>query len=305
MIVRSMASATSPLTIAFAAGRGRPCSEADLAAVHAALVDGMENARRAYPAVDLPGTELAEHLGRLLADERDPVEGLKGLRVTDLYLCLACMRGHARAIATFDAKVLAQLDGAIAGAGASADRIDEVKQRLRERLLVDTPDHPAKINAYHGRGSLRNWVKVVAVREALVVLKKDGRRVDHDDEQLEASLDVDRDPELAFVKQQYRAEFRLSFAEALASLSSRDRTVLRLQHVDRLTLDQTAAVLHVHRATIARWNARIRDALLKRTRGALARRLRIELNELDSIMRLIQSNLEVSVRRLLKPETDA
>jgi RNA polymerase sigma-70 factor (ECF subfamily) len=294
--------AALPLADAFAGGYGRAFDGDERATLERLLAEGLDAARGAHPELELDPTDVARELGRLLERTSDPALSLADVRLTDLYLALGCVRGRADALAAFEEQVLGRLDAVIAGAGASAERVEEVKQRLREKLFVHRPDRPAKISAYHGRGSLRNWVKVVAVRETLLVLEKDMRHVDHDDDQLEASLEVERDPELAFVKQQYRGEFKLSFAEALASLTSRDRTALRLQHVDRLTLDQTAVALNVHRATIARWNTRIRTALLERTREALGRRLKVGHGELDSIIRLIQSNLDVSVRRLLNPE---
>lgn len=290
----------TPLADAFLADR--EATAEDRARLDTSLRQAFADAARAYADVSVDTVSFARHLGGLLQPADDLLAGLAALRIDDLWLCFACASGASGGIATFETQILARLDAAIAGAGASPERIDEVKQRLREKLFVDHPERPAKIAAYHGRGSLRNWVRVIAVREALALLERDHRVVEPDDDALEASLEIDRDPELAFLKGHYRTEFSRSFADALAAMTSRDRTVLRLQHVDRLTLDQTAAVLNVHRATIARWNARIREELLIRTRDSLGRRLKIDAGEFESIMRLIQSNLEVSVRRLLAPE---
>jgi RNA polymerase sigma-70 factor (ECF subfamily) len=292
---------TTALADAFAAASGHTLAAAGRSLLQDAIVSAIAGARRANPGVEIDAEHFARHLGQLVGANEDPLAGVAMLRIDDLWLCLACAAGDPVAIASFDTRVLGRVDAAIAAVDTSADCVDEVKQRLREKLFVARPDRPAKIAAYRGRGSLRSWVRVVAVRETLALIERERRIVEPDDA-LAASLEVGRDPELAFLAAHYREAFRGSFAEALAALPARDRSVLRLQHVDHLTLDQTAAILGVHRATVARWNGRIREELLVRTKDALARGLRIDAAELESVMRLIQSNLEVSVRRLLAAE---
>ncbi|MBN1606671.1 MAG: transcriptional regulator, partial [Polyangiaceae bacterium] len=66
-----------------------------------------------------------------------------------------------------------------------------------------------------------------------------------------------------------------------------------------LTIDEIAAAFGIHRATAARRVARARSALLAATRRELGERLRMSTAALKSVMRLIQSQLHASVRRLL------
>jgi RNA polymerase sigma-70 factor (ECF subfamily) len=61
----------------------------------------------------------------------------------------------------------------------------------------------------------------------------------------------------------------------------------------------------VHRVTITRWLNRIKENLLEETRFGLAARLAVSGEELESIMRLIQSQLHVSIRGMLGEEPDA
>lgn len=58
----------------------------------------------------------------------------------------------------------------------------------------------------------------------------------------------------------------------------------------------------VHRATVARWIATLRGTLLERTREALVSRLRLSPAELDSVLRLIDSHLEVGLEGALSDE---
>jgi RNA polymerase sigma-70 factor (ECF subfamily) len=58
----------------------------------------------------------------------------------------------------------------------------------------------------------------------------------------------------------------------------------------------------VHRGTAARWLDRCTRALLSATRRTLANRLRVDRADVDSILRLVRSRLEVSIRGALAAE---
>jgi RNA polymerase sigma-70 factor (ECF subfamily) len=101
------------------------------------------------------------------------------------------------------------------------------------------------------------------------------------------------------MKARYQAAFRAAFEDAVRRLEPRDRNLLRLHHLDAVTLDQLAAMYGVHRATAVRWLSDVRRRLLADTRRSLRAALGVAEDELDSVMALIESRLDVSVRRLL------
>jgi RNA polymerase sigma-70 factor (ECF subfamily) len=68
--------------------------------------------------------------------------------------------------------------------------------------------------------------------------------------------------------------------------------------VDGLTIDEIGALYRVHRATAARWLARAQVGLTKEIRAALIRTLNLQPAELRSVLRLIRSGLQVSLRSL-------
>jgi RNA polymerase sigma-70 factor (ECF subfamily) len=109
----------------------------------------------------------------------------------------------------------------------------------------------------------------------------------------------DDDPELAYMKATYRAAFKAAFQEALESLQGRERTLLKQQIVDGLGIDELGALYDVHRATAARWVAAAREKLLVRTRRTFMLRARISSDECESIMRMVRSQLDVSLHRRL------
>ena len=92
--------------------------------------------------------------------------------------------------------------------------------------------------------------------------------------------------------------------EAIAELDAEDRTLLRQQIVDQLSIDEIGAAFGVHRATAARWLQRARGALVTATRGRLAARLKLTVDQIDSVIRLVQSQLDASVIRYLREEDE-
>ena len=72
-----------------------------------------------------------------------------------------------------------------------------------------------------------------------------------------------------------------------------------------MNIDEIGALYNVHRSTIARWRAACREALAERTRAILVAELNISTEDLDSLVRLIQSQFDVSLYRLLESSGDA
>lgn len=246
----------------------------------------------AWPTVAIAQDVLASRLG-------DRLEG--DVRGADLYLAVALELGDRAALQVFESSLVPALRAALGRACKSAAVIDEVVQRVRVRVLVGSDDAPAKITSYTGRGSLGAWLRVTAMRAALKLLRKDTRETPADDAILEARAEVD-DPELAYMKAAYRASFRAAFQEALESLHPKERTLLKQQIVDGLGIDELGALYQVHRATAARWVASAREKLLGRTRRTFMLRARITSDECESIMRLVKSQLDVSLHRRLTTE---
>ena len=61
----------------------------------------------------------------------------------------------------------------------------------------------------------------------------------------------------------------------------------------------------MHRSTVARWRADARDKLLAGTRRFFREQVRVSAGEFDSILRLIGSQLDVSLSRLLEVGAEA
>src|SRR5262249_39179513 len=93
----------------------------------------------------------------------------------------------------------------------------------------------------------------------------------------------------------YRGAFRDAFRAAVKALGDDQRLLLRQNVLDGLSIDRLAVFYRVHRATVARRLESARKALLDGTHRMLAARLQVRAEEVESILRLIASQLEVSL----------
>ena len=62
---------------------------------------------------------------------------------------------------------------------------------------------------------------------------------------------------------------------------------------------ELAPAFRAHRATVARWIAAAREQLLNDTRSQIRAQLDVGPDTVDSILRGVESSLEISVTRLL------
>jgi RNA polymerase sigma-70 factor (ECF subfamily) len=267
---------------------------ASRARLDTALSDAVARGRAAWPALDLDASGFIAHVASRLPADNDPEAALEVLHVGDLYLAFGCLAGDSGALSAFEAAHLTDL-GAVARVDSSPAFVDEVRQRLRVHLFVADS---GKISEYSGRGPLGGWVRVVALRLGHMMRRSGKREVSDDDSA--AELLAGGDPELEFIKQRYRGEFVSAVREAVKGLDKRNRTLLRLNLVDRLNIEKIGVLYGVHRATVATWIANARKEILSATRKALQERLKLSHDEFESLMGLVVSNLEVSLNRLLQ-----
>ena len=298
----------------------RPFLEAAPAAVRPALEGVVDLDRRlwtlvaegraAWPDFAIDAKLLVEFVARQLTSELADA-ALDGLRPADLYLACACARGVNGAIAAFDRDYMREVDIALARMRIGDSRLKDVKQLVRQRLFVGggtagAPTSAGKISEYGGRGDLRRWVRSVAVRTCLNELRKGKREVLVDDDHLIAQHAISQDdPEVEYMKRTYSTEFKAAFAEALGQLGPREQTLLRYHHVDGLNIDEIGAIYRVHRVTAFRWIEKAKEQLVKTTLETLRARLKLPASELESVLRMIRSQIHLSLVRHLGGPTDS
>ena len=257
----------------------------------AVLAEALARARQAWPRLVLDPDAFLAWLAPKLVDRA----GSAGLRIEALALAFACAQGDAAAIATFEREHGHDIDVALARLHVPGSAVADVRQRVLARLFAGPS---AKIASYSGTGELGHWVRTVAARVA--VSSQRGRApLDRVVATPSAVPDSPRDPELDWLRRQYQHEFRTAFGAALAGLDEDDRVLLRFKFVDGLTLDDLARLYGIHRATVARRVAALREDLVRATREQLGGPLRVRRQDLESLVRLVRSDFELSLSRLL------
>ncbi len=264
-------------------------------AVRARAQQAIAACARAWPDVRIDPDALHARLretGAADVDER---------HLADLGLASACLAGDPAAQRALDRMIRAEAQRVVGELRQPAWLADEVHQELGGRLLVAAPGAAPRLASYAGGAPLGRWLGVAAMRTALNLIR--GARpetpLDGDHEVAAAILP----PELAVVRDRYRAEVEAAVRAAFDALdSARDRNLLRLYYLERIGLDQLGKLFGVHGSTVSRWLTALRASVLEDVRVRLSERLGLAGNygDVDSLIRAVQSELDLTLSRLLR-----
>jgi len=247
----------------------------------------LASARDAWPDLEVADAVFLAHLERCAGDQLG-----RDLDFAAIYLGCACVHGDARALAAFEAAYLGELPKMLARITRDPALVDEVLQQLRIKLFVG--DHPA-IERYL-RGSLAAWLRVIASRLAIDLLRQRDRPVGDPALELASLADT---AEHALLAAAYRAPVEAAFAAALAALEPTDRSMLRLCFVEGVGLEGIGRIYQLSKSAVSRRLARCRSILLADVKHRLGDSLGIAPDELHSLLRQVQSTLHLSLPRLL------
>lgn len=281
------------LRAAFLARAGGAAAGGEPAALESALASVVQGVRERWPDLPIPAQEFVGYIAERLPSDGDPLAALRALHVGDLYLACGCARGEAWALAAFERDQLSQVDLFIAKAHPGAGFAEEVKQQLRARLLVREGGAAPRIAGYSGQGPLGGWLRISASRAAI-----DLRRAQKDgplEARPLAEAATVTDPELAYLKKHYRGALEEALRATLASLSPREGNILRLHFFEGLAGPAIATLYRVTDRTARRWIVEARDRILKETRARLGERLEMSASQLDTLMGLVQSQIDLSI----------
>ncbi len=244
------------------------------------LVTGWyEKARAAHPGLQVPPARFARHLGRhLTAEALDlPTAWLP----EDLFLALGCLGAQPTA--------LAQLDRWL----RLGKRDEEVVQRARTKLLVG---QAPRLETYAGRAPLKAWVGLVARRLAIDAARAHEAEGPAGPATL-AGL-IKATPELQLVERDAARRVTTALRAALEALEPRDRDLLRGHYLEGRTHAQLAEPLGASRSAVALWIEKAREKLLAQTRQRLQKATRLDSGELDSLLQVVESHLDLSFSEL-------
>jgi RNA polymerase sigma-70 factor (ECF subfamily) len=264
------------------------------------LAELCDEAHRGYPTLEIDDRDLVQQIARRAPASELLANYLQHCHAGDLAVASQAARGSQIAIAELERVHRQTIEAAcrrFAGPGQTAD---DLRQILRTKLFVADTNKVPKIGDYAGQGFLDNWLRVTAVRVFLDLTKRKDRTREtsaEDDDIL--ALPNPGDLQLDVVKAEYRTAVASAMHEGAQALEPGDRHLLRQHFVAGLSIDQLGAVLGIHRATAARRIQRAREQLVAETRKQLAIKLKLPESELDEVIGLVMSRLDVSIAKLL------
>jgi RNA polymerase sigma-70 factor (ECF subfamily) len=281
---------------------GTRAGGADDAPIEDALRAFAERGAAAWPAVTLPAEVLAGYLGERAPADVAPVDWLAGVRAGDLFLACACAEGVPAALRAFEAAFVGQMGKYLHALRPTRQIVDDTTQELLEKLFVGVAGGPPRIRQYDGQGALGAWVRVAAVRTALNLLKAQeaGPQASDEVDEIAAAVVPRSNPEIEVLEARYRDEFMTAFRQAMVALTPRQRALLRLTIVERVTPARLGVMYGVHRTTAMRWVESAQEEILSRTRATMMERLDLSPSECDSLLALLKSRIDITLGPLLE-----
>ena len=216
-----------------------------------------DQGRQAHPALKLDEAAFGRYLAERVATDEPTLAALARLRGADLFLACACAQGDPQAITAFDRSVLAPAMAALIRR-VSRRVVDEGAQLVRARLFLSD----RQIHSFSGRGFLAGWVRVSLGRQIIDLKRAQPNNVPVEEDTAHELAAID--PDLAMVRRRYGPAFRKAFHDALAKLSSEQRTWLKMHFIDGLNLDGMSACF--------RYRARLRADACYTPRPSCSRR---------------------------------
>jgi RNA polymerase sigma-70 factor (ECF subfamily) len=253
------------------------------------LLAAFEAGRASWPGVQMALDDFASRVEAL-----DVASDDLSRRGPDLFLAAACAAGDPAAIRQFDTAYVCNVDRRVARFDLSADRLDDLRQKLRTKLLMG----PAPgIRNYRGQAPLGAWLHVTAVRLAIdIAAVPPAHGGDIDLLQLAAP---EGNPEVETAQLLHAERFRAALEDSFQALTAREKTILRLHVVDNLNIDAIGAIYAVHRATAARWLVAIRTRVYDKLKEEFALRWKASSSDIRSLARLLRDHIHITAKRVL------
>ena len=203
------------------------------------------------------------------------------------------------AVAMFARTYLAAIDDDLKRFRAAGVLADDVRRELEDTLLLGQGGSRPRIAQYEGRGPLRRFVATAARNAALSLLRHRSHKanvdVDAIGSQLASPLESPRR-----LASNHDAAVRDALRACLSALDRRQRIIVRLHLSQGVALTQIARMLGVHQSTVSR----ALDGALHQLYAGIRRELRevhgLEGAEVESVVRDVRSNLDLSLSRVLR-----
>jgi RNA polymerase sigma-70 factor, ECF subfamily len=298
MLPHLLASADGPgpLFIASLSARRRAAlAAAERVILAAALEKAVAAAKAAWPALELDDRVFAVHLAVRAGGWLTPGRALAQMRLGDLYLACACLERVPGAAAALDRATRPVISQYLARLEADTETEAEAIQTLFARLFAPVSHRSSALIGYQGRSTLGKWLGVGAQRIVL-----NARRAEDARRRLVARLAREPvpsclEPEESLFRQQHENVLANTLREALATLPARDRAMVNMYLVDRVSTVQIARTYHVDHSTVSRRLARSYAAVRSRVKKRLHARLHLCADEVESLVQGLKVDLDLDL----------
>jgi len=216
----------------------------------------------------------------------------------DLFLAFACLSNVPNAVQSFHETYRQLVTATALHFDRTGELTDELWQRLAVLLFVSQGDQPPRIAQYRGRGPLSAWVRASAKRTALRLVRIDSLEMLMTREALAEEISDTCDQELALLKNHYGELFRQELLEALTELPRRDRMLLQLNLVAGLSTTRIAKMYQRNQSSISRQLHKAAATVFTLVKRRLHARLGVATAELDSLIDLARSHIELTLSSL-------
>ncbi|MEO8178033.1 MAG: sigma-70 family RNA polymerase sigma factor [Deltaproteobacteria bacterium] len=220
----------------------------------------------------------------------------------ELYLCAACALADRAGLDSFEKLYVPALCDVLRLVIRQAHAVEDVLQDVRSRLFVG---RSPKITTYRGQGSLRGWLRSIAMHAAHDYLRAVRRRRARMQKLADSQVEITASnvgsngclEERAFASDRaYLCE--RAWCCAVGSLDAMERQLLHHHFVSGLSIDILGQLYSVHRATIARRVRVATSRVQEHVRALLSARYR-ELNGKDLDAIVLDACAEIDVAQSL------
>ncbi len=296
-----------------------------------------DRCQRLYPTVALSFEDYLARVERVLfsgheahagsRDERpcsDCLSLSRQLCHEDLFLATACVLGDRIAWEYFADQHLTLLKRFAVQACRNPDEGEDLAQELVVLLLGDSDasatatsqtceSTPApfpgrgKLQSYNGRGSLAGWLRVIVAHAAIDRFRRARREAPLDDAD-EVCLARRTAGAAGTAEELPDTRWGPVLAECvrknIAALCPRDRLILRLHHLQGVSLKAIGRRFGVHEATASRWLERIRREIRKNAELELRKAHGLQKREIQSLWRWVADSDAPLLEDVTNPEPE-
>lgn len=284
-----------------------PHAEALLAATKGLIPTVLEATRivgsiqERWPQLQLDGAAF----GAFLSERAVEGHGLASLHLEDLFLAWACLDGQRDAIAAFERFTRPLIALAVR---RDARDTDELIHQVHIKLLVAEGGRAPRLADYTGVGPLKAFVMVMAMRcLADTRRSEERRREEHVGDgwlELASIAGSSTGPESRMQWAELEPHAARAVNDAMAALTVRQRTMLRLHYVEGISAEALGRMYGVHRATTTRWLVDARERVLELVQQQLRTSLELSTASLASLNQTLVGGLELSLPALVESSGD-